>query len=133
MGTAYYLQYMHHDLNPPIAMSDLTTSCMFLTDDFTAKVFYFISFLFFAFIPWPLCNIILHSVVLYQITEIPFGKKFTSTPKLPEDESSKHSELPPNIDPEINVYSFEILLLEIISGKISFSKDEGHILMWVSF
>jgi len=38
MGIAYCLQYMHHDLNPPLAQSNLTSNMIFLTDDFSAKV-----------------------------------------------------------------------------------------------
>jgi len=38
MGTAYCLQYMHHDLNPPVAHSNLITSSIYLTDDYAAKV-----------------------------------------------------------------------------------------------
>ncbi|XP_014517513.1 protein MALE DISCOVERER 1 [Vigna radiata var. radiata] len=38
MGVAYCLQYMHHDLNPPMAQSKLTSNMIFLTDDFSAKV-----------------------------------------------------------------------------------------------
>lgn len=37
MGTAYCLQYMH-ELNPPVAHSNLTTTSIFLTDDYAAKV-----------------------------------------------------------------------------------------------
>lgn len=38
MGIAYCLQYMHHDLNPPVAHSHLTSSVIFLTDDYAGKV-----------------------------------------------------------------------------------------------
>lgn len=38
MGTAYCLQYMHHDLNPPVAHSNLNSIAILLTDDFAAKV-----------------------------------------------------------------------------------------------
>lgn len=37
--------------------------------------------------------------------------------------------LPP--EPETNVYSFGVLMLEIISGKLSDSDEEGSILKWV--
>ncbi|KAH9625004.1 hypothetical protein KSS87_011261 [Heliosperma pusillum] len=38
MGVAYCLQYMHHDLNPPIAHSKLSSTMVFLTDDYAAKI-----------------------------------------------------------------------------------------------
>ncbi|MCI09554.1 putative LRR receptor-like serine/threonine-protein kinase, partial [Trifolium medium] len=37
MGTAYCLQYMHHDLNPPIAHSKVNSKFIMLTDDYAAK------------------------------------------------------------------------------------------------
>ena len=38
MGAAYCLQYMHHDLNPPVAHPNLNSTSIFLTDDYAAKV-----------------------------------------------------------------------------------------------
>uniref|UniRef100_A0A2N9H2B5 Protein kinase domain-containing protein n=1 Tax=Fagus sylvatica TaxID=28930 RepID=A0A2N9H2B5_FAGSY len=38
MGTAYCLQYMHHDLNPPVAHANLNSTAIFLTDDYAAKI-----------------------------------------------------------------------------------------------
>ncbi|MED6155055.1 hypothetical protein PIB30_002271 [Stylosanthes scabra] len=38
MGTSYCLQYMHHDLNPPVTHADLNSRSIFLTDDFAAKI-----------------------------------------------------------------------------------------------
>lgn len=39
--------------------------------------------------------------------------------------------LPP--EPEANVHSFGVLMLEIISGKLSFSDEYGSIEQWVYF
>ncbi|XP_054803329.1 protein MALE DISCOVERER 2-like isoform X2 [Prosopis cineraria] len=38
MGVAYCLQYMHHDLNPSVAHSNLDSHSVLLTDDFAAKI-----------------------------------------------------------------------------------------------
>ncbi|XP_074308035.1 protein MALE DISCOVERER 1-like [Silene latifolia] len=38
MGVAYCLQYMHHDLNPPIVHSKLNSTMVYLTDDYAAKI-----------------------------------------------------------------------------------------------
>ncbi|KAL5989689.1 hypothetical protein ACLOJK_010582 [Asimina triloba] len=38
MGVAYCLQYMHHELNPPIPLPSLTTTHVYLTEDSAAKV-----------------------------------------------------------------------------------------------
>jgi len=37
MGMAYCLQYMHHELNPPVTLLDLQSTAVFITDDFAAK------------------------------------------------------------------------------------------------
>lgn len=44
MGTAYCLQYMHHDLNPPVAHSNLNSGAIYLTDDYAAKVNFLLTF-----------------------------------------------------------------------------------------
>ena len=38
MGTAYCLQFMHHDLNPPIAHTKVLSNLIMLTDDYAAKL-----------------------------------------------------------------------------------------------
>ncbi|KMT04419.1 hypothetical protein BVRB_8g180950 [Beta vulgaris subsp. vulgaris] len=38
MGAAYCLQYMHHELNPPVPHSNVRSSAIFLTDDYAAKL-----------------------------------------------------------------------------------------------
>ncbi|KAK5831306.1 hypothetical protein PVK06_015101 [Gossypium arboreum] len=44
---------------------------------------------------------------------------------------SQNSELPPIVDPEVNVYSYGILLIEIISGKLPYSAEHGAIEKWL--
>lgn len=41
------------------------------------------------------------------------------------------SSLPFPPEPETNVYSFGVLMLEIISGKLSDSDEDGSIIQWV--
>ncbi|XP_022140198.1 protein MALE DISCOVERER 2-like [Momordica charantia] len=103
MGTAYCLQYMHHDLNPPVAHTNLTSSTIYLTDDYAAK-----------------------------IAEIIFLSNGVSKYKNAGDHDAEHSELPPLADPESNVYSFGVLLLEIISGKLPYSEDQGPLVNWAA-
>uniref|UniRef100_M8C3Z3 Putative LRR receptor-like serine/threonine-protein kinase n=1 Tax=Aegilops tauschii TaxID=37682 RepID=M8C3Z3_AEGTA len=38
MGLAYCLQYMHHELNPPVAINDIRSDAIFMTDDYAAKI-----------------------------------------------------------------------------------------------
>ncbi|KAF2303083.1 hypothetical protein GH714_013677 [Hevea brasiliensis] len=66
MGIAYCLQYMHHDLNPPVAHSNLNSHNIFLTNDYAAK-----------------------------IAEISFLPQDSSKSKSSSDNESVHSTLPP--------------------------------------
>ncbi|GLT68332.1 hypothetical protein SLA2020_405760 [Shorea laevis] len=100
MGIAYCLQYMHHDLNPPVAHSHLTSSVIFLTDDYAGK-----------------------------LAERAFGRLVTAKAKTSHHDES---ELPPNADQETNVYGFGILLLEVISGRLPYSEEQGPLEKWAS-
>lgn len=102
MGTAYCLQYMH-ELNPPVAHSNLTSAAIYLTDDYAAK-----------------------------IAEINIWADLSSKSKISGNEESEHSELPPLADPESNVYCFGILLLETISGKLPYSEEQGPLVNWAA-
>ncbi|XP_010494736.1 PREDICTED: protein MALE DISCOVERER 1 [Camelina sativa] len=102
MGTAYCLQYMH-ELNPPIAHTKLVSSAIYLTDDYAAKV-----------------------------GEVPFSGQTGSKPRKPMSGDLDQSSLPLLSEPETNVYSFGVLMLEIISGKLSDSDEEGSITKWAS-
>ncbi|KAG1335257.1 Protein MALE DISCOVERER 1 [Cocos nucifera] len=104
MGIAYCLQYMHHELNPPVPFSVLESNSIFLTDDYAAK-----------------------------ITDLSMWKEFTAAaakrnacgddPDLPES---------PFSDPGTNVYNFGLLMLEIISGKLPYSEEQGSLLNWAT-
>ncbi|XP_057985345.1 protein MALE DISCOVERER 2-like [Hevea brasiliensis] len=98
MGIAYSLQDMHHHLNPLVAHSNLNSHNIFLVDDYAAK-----------------------------ITEISFLPQDSSKLKSSGDNESVHSTLPPLADVETNVYCFGILLLEIISGKLQYSEEQGSL------
>lgn len=87
-----------HDLNPPVPHSNLNSKAIFLTDDYAAK-----------------------------ITETDFWSELTAKSKSSSDDL-ENSELPPLADPEMNVYSFGILLLEIISGKSPYSEEKESLL-----
>ncbi|OMO65412.1 hypothetical protein COLO4_31277 [Corchorus olitorius] len=102
MGVAYCLQHMHHDLNPPLVHGGLTSQWIFLTDDYAAKV----------------------------AEPLEFETSFKS--KTSGDGDSENSELPPVADAEVNVYSFGILLLELISGKLPYSDEQGPLEKWAA-
>ncbi|KAK4857850.1 hypothetical protein QYF36_007193 [Acer negundo] len=100
MGTAYCLQYMHQDLNPPVSHSNLNSHFIYLTDDYAAKV-----------------------------AEISFSTQPKS--KVYSD-NEDNCELPPLADPETNVHSFGLLMLEIISGKLPYSEEHGPLEKWAA-
>lgn len=70
--------------------------------------------------------------MLCQIEEVIFCSESTSKLKPSSDDEKQNSEWPLLADPETNVYSFGILLLEIISGKLPYSQEQGHLVNWVS-
>ncbi|KAK7412458.1 hypothetical protein VNO78_03922 [Psophocarpus tetragonolobus] len=99
MGVAYCLQYMHHDLNPPISQSNLSSNMIFLTDDFAAKV-----------------------------AEVTFRNVVSTV----EKSDSKKSEVTSQDSLKANIYEFGLLLLEIISGKLPYSKEHGNLVNWAA-
>ncbi|XP_075090234.1 protein MALE DISCOVERER 2-like isoform X1 [Nicotiana tabacum] len=91
-----------HDLNPPVPHSNLNSNAIFLTDDYAAK-----------------------------ITEIGFWSELIAKSKFSSDDL-ENSELPPLADRETNIYSFGILLLEVISGKSPYSEEKESLLNWAA-
>ncbi|GAB4827084.1 hypothetical protein Ancab_033967 [Ancistrocladus abbreviatus] len=91
-----------HELNPPVPHSSLSSAHVYLTDDYAAK-----------------------------IAEVCFSKEAKTKIYDSEDEH-KHEELPPLVEPESNVYSFGVLLLEIISGRLPYSEEQGSSVNWAA-
>lgn len=67
----------------------------------------------------------------FQIADVRFWADIVSKSKNPSENESEHSELPPLVDVETNVYSFGILMLETISGKLPYSEEQGLLMNWV--
>ena len=131
MGTSYCLQYMHHDLNPPVAHPNLSSTSIYLTDDYAAKVHNSFSFAYcLRQNDHSVTNTYTCSLSPSQIAEFGFWSTIKSKNKIEDDK--ENSELPPSADPETNVYSFGMLLLEIISGKLQYSEEQGSLVNWVS-
>lgn len=130
MGVAYCLQYMHHDLNPPMAQSKLTSNMIFLTDDFSAKV-QRNDLLFFCLFSLHVNIQVTHfSIPLFiQVAEVTF-KQIVSPESV--GDSNKSDDGPSQENIETNVYKFGELLLEIISGKLPYSEEHGNLVDWVS-
>uniref|UniRef100_A0A1D1YB95 Putative LRR receptor-like serine/threonine-protein kinase MRH1 n=2 Tax=Anthurium amnicola TaxID=1678845 RepID=A0A1D1YB95_9ARAE len=102
MGVAYCLQYMHHELNPPVVHPSLRSNAIFLTDDYAAK-----------------------------IAEIGFWKEVAAKGKLSGEDDNSFSESL-STHPESNIYDFGLLLLEIISGKHPYSEEQGSVGSWAA-
>nr|XP_017233188.1 PREDICTED: protein MALE DISCOVERER 1-like [Daucus carota subsp. sativus] len=102
MGTTYCLQYMH-DLIPPLPHSNLKSDAIFLTDDYAAKV-----------------------------AEIEFWNDLHYKSRVTTADDSGNCELPPLPDVETDVYKYGILLLEIVSGRLPYSEEQGSITKWAS-
>ncbi|CAM8985858.1 unnamed protein product [Rhodiola kirilowii] len=97
-----YCLQFMHDLNPPVSITNFRSEDVFLTDDYAAK-----------------------------IADTSFWANFIPKTKSGEDEMENPS-LPPITDPESNVYSFGIMLLEVISGQLPKSKDGSTIVNWAT-
>lgn len=69
--------------------------------------------------------------MLDQVAEISFWMDLATKSKIADEEQSEHSLLHPEADPESNVYSFGIMLLEIISGKVPYNEEQGSLVNWV--
>jgi hypothetical protein len=109
LGVAHGLQYMHHELIPPVAIMDLDSNAVYLTEDFSPKL------------------------ADFEIWKTIFAKNerrsiFRGTATVARDsvESSERDAT----DIELNLFSFGVLLLEIITGRFPYSKDQGSLLDW---
>ncbi|GLT92936.1 hypothetical protein SLE2022_107460 [Rubroshorea leprosula] len=99
MGIAYCLEHMHQ-LNPPMAHNNLSSSAVNLAEDYAAKISDF-SF-------W---------------NEIAVAEGEAGSKKLSDS-------LPAS--PESNVYSFGVLLFEMVMGRIPLLVDNGSLGDWAS-
>ncbi|GAB4849382.1 hypothetical protein Ancab_004179 [Ancistrocladus abbreviatus] len=102
MGMSYCLEYMHHELDPPVVLTSLLSDTILLSDDYAAK-----------------------------ISDMSFWAEIASDKEISDGQESgcPHSNRGSSL--EENVYSFGILLLEIIMAR-SPSRKEGSLLDWAS-
>ncbi|XP_076947427.1 putative LRR receptor-like serine/threonine-protein kinase At1g63430 [Bidens hawaiensis] len=109
IGIAKGLQYLHTEIEPPFTISELNSSAVYLTEDFSPKLVDFES--------WK--TIISRSE--NNSRSISHEGDICVLPSSFEDR---------NLDIQGNIYSFGVLLLEIVSGRPSFCKDKGCLVDW---
>ncbi|XP_022136546.1 probable LRR receptor-like serine/threonine-protein kinase At1g63430 [Momordica charantia] len=109
LGIARGLKYLHSELQPPFTISELNSGAVYLTDDFSPKLVDFES--------WK--TILSRS----EKNSGSIGSQGTQC-ILPNSLEARH------LDIEGNIYSFGILLLEVVSGRPPYCKDKECLVDW---
>ncbi|KAE8710855.1 putative LRR receptor-like serine/threonine-protein kinase [Hibiscus syriacus] len=109
LGIIRGLKYLHTELEPPFTISELNSSAVYLTDDFSPKLVDFES--------W--------KTILARLEKNSgsIGNNGAIC-LLPSSVENRH------LDIQGNIHGFGILLLEIISGRPPFCKDRGCLIDW---
>lgn len=109
IGIAQGLKYLHTELDPPFTISELNSSAVYLTEDFSPKLVDFES--------WK---------AILSRSEKNSGSIASQGAVciLPNALEGRH------LDVQGNVYAFGVLLLEIISGRPPFCKEKGCLVEW---
>ncbi|KAL0297673.1 UNVERIFIED_CONTAM: putative LRR receptor-like serine/threonine-protein kinase [Sesamum radiatum] len=109
VGIARGLKYLHTELDPPFTISELNSSSIYLTDDFSPKLVDFEC--------WK--------------TVLSRSEKSSGTISnegavciLPNSLEGRH------LDIQGNIYAFGVILLEIVSGRPPYCKDKGCLVDW---
>ncbi|KAF6135272.1 hypothetical protein GIB67_021634 [Kingdonia uniflora] len=108
IGIARGLKYLHTELEPPLTISELNSCAVYLTDDFSPKLVDFES--------WK--TILARS-----------GKSSGEGSVVSGFPSSLETRL---LDVQGNIFSFGVLLLELLSGRLPYCKDRGCLVNWAS-
>ncbi|XWS38381.1 hypothetical protein CRYUN_Cryun19dG0126300 [Craigia yunnanensis] len=109
LGIARGLKYLHTELEPPFTISELNSSAVYLTEDFSPKLVDFES--------WK--TILARS----EKNSDSIGNNGAIC-VLPNSMEKRH------LDIQGNIHAFGVLLLEIISGRPPFCKDRGCLIDW---
>lgn len=109
IGIAQGLKYLHTEIDPPFSISELDSSAVYLTEDFSPKLVDFEN----------RKSIILKS----EKTSVSVNNQ-GAVCVLPNSLEPRH------LDIQANVYAFGVLMLEIISGNPRYCKDKGFLVDW---
>ncbi|KAM0867672.1 hypothetical protein ACQ4PT_041853 [Festuca glaucescens] len=110
IGIAQGLRYLHTELQPPFAISELNSNSVYVTEDFTPKLVDFEC--------WK---------ILFSRHEKALGH-FNNKASFRGRDSSEDK----HADVQGNTFAFGVILLEIISGRLPYCKDKGYLVDWVS-
>ncbi|XP_022869624.1 probable LRR receptor-like serine/threonine-protein kinase At1g63430 [Olea europaea var. sylvestris] len=110
IGIAKGLKYLHTEIDPPFTLSELSSSAVYLTHDFSPKLVDFES--------WK-------SVLSRSEKSSGTISNEGDICVLPNSMEQRH------LDIQGNIYAFGILLLEIISGRPPYCQDKGCLVDWV--
>ncbi|KAI3687520.1 hypothetical protein L1987_81217 [Smallanthus sonchifolius] len=109
IGIAKGLRYLHTEIEPSFTISELNSSAVYLTEDFSPKLVDFES--------WK-------TIVTRSENSAHSISHEGDICVLPSSFEERH------LDIQGNIYSFGVLLLEIVSGRPSFHKDKGCLVDW---
>ncbi|KAI3822194.1 hypothetical protein L1987_09779 [Smallanthus sonchifolius] len=109
IGIAKGLRYLHTEIEPSFTISELNSSAVYLTEDFSPKLVDFES--------WK-------TIVTRSENSAHSISHEGDICVLPSSFEERH------LDIQGNIYSFGVLLLEIVSGRPSFCKDKGCLVDW---
>lgn len=109
IGIAKGLKYLHTEIEPPFTISELNSSAVYLTEDFSPKLVDFES--------WK-------TIVTRSENNSRSISQEGDICVLPSSFEERR------LDIQGNIYSFGVLLLEIVSGRPSFCKDKGCLVDW---
>ncbi|KAI3850062.1 hypothetical protein MKW92_032283 [Papaver armeniacum] len=109
VGIARGLRYLHTELEPPFAMSELNSSAVYLTEDFSPKL-----------VDFEIWNSILARLEKKSGSSGSEAALCGFTESLETFRQDVHD----------NIYGFGVLLLEIISGRPTYCKNRGHLVDW---
>ncbi|WJX54896.1 hypothetical protein P8452_40727 [Trifolium repens] len=109
IGIARGLKYLHTEVEPPFTISELNSSAVYLTEEFSPKLVDFES--------WK---------TILERSEKNSGTISSqgAVCVLPNSLEARHH------DTKGNVYAFGVLLLEIISGRQPYCKEKGYLVDW---
>ncbi|XP_071685921.1 probable LRR receptor-like serine/threonine-protein kinase At1g63430 [Rutidosis leptorrhynchoides] len=109
IGIAKGLKYLHTEIEPPFTISELNSSAVYLTDDFSPKLVDFES--------WK-------TILTRSENSSRCISNEGAICVLPSSLQGRH------LDIQGNIYTFGVLLLEIISGRPTLCKDKGCLVDW---